>query len=102
MVRFLVMYQQPTDVDAFEQHYRDVHIPLAKGLPGLRRYAVSRNVRPVRGEAQFYLVAELEWDDMESLRRDFASPDGRATAADVETLAQWSAVQSMIYEPEDV
>ena len=102
MVRFLVMYQQPSDVEAFEQHYRDVHIPLARKLPGLRSYAVSRNVKSIRGDAQYYLVAELEWDDMESLRTDFASPEGRATAADVDTLGQWSVVQSMIYAPEEV
>ena len=36
MVRFMVLYDQPEDAEAFDRHYRVVHIPLAKKLPGLR------------------------------------------------------------------
>ena len=43
MVHFLVTYEQPADVAAFDRHYFDVHMPLAKRLPGLRRYSISRN-----------------------------------------------------------
>ena len=33
MVRFIVLWKNtPTDVDAFDRHYREVHIPLAKKL----------------------------------------------------------------------
>lgn len=39
---FLVVYAAPTDPDAFERHYQQVHIPLAKALPGLRRYTLAR------------------------------------------------------------
>jgi uncharacterized protein (TIGR02118 family) len=60
MVRFLVLYDQPRDPGAFERHYRDVHIPLAKKLPGLRRYTISRSVAPVRGGEAYYLLAELD------------------------------------------
>ena len=101
MVRFLVLYNSPPEAEAFDRHYREVHIPLAKKLPGLRRYTVSRNPAPVRGGEPYYLVAELDWDDMAALQRAFQSPEGRATAQDVSNLAS-GAVQSMIYELEDV
>ena len=29
MARFIVLYDTPSDVDAFKRHYNDVHIPLA-------------------------------------------------------------------------
>ncbi|WP_329048352.1 EthD family reductase [Amycolatopsis sp. NBC_01488] len=58
-VRFVVMYETPSDVDAFERHYDEVHIPLAKQLPGLRRYTRSRQPAPVRG-APYYLVVMLD------------------------------------------
>jgi uncharacterized protein (TIGR02118 family) len=32
------MYDTPSDVDAFERHYSDVHISLAKQYPGLRNF----------------------------------------------------------------
>jgi uncharacterized protein (TIGR02118 family) len=103
MVRFAVFYNQPHDVAAFEAHYRDVHIPLAKKLPGLRRYTLSRQVKALRGEP-YYLVAELDWDDMAALQAAFQSPDGQATAQDVtDHLDRMSpGIRSMIYELEDV
>lgn len=97
------MYDQPTDTAAFDQHYFDVHLPLAKRLPGLRRYAVSRNPVVVRGEGPYYLVAELDWDDMDTLRKDFASPLGQQTARDVDELAQLCpGIRSVILDLEDV
>jgi len=95
--RFLVIWETPRDPEAFDRHYRTIHIPLSHKLPGLRRYTISRNASPVRGELP-YLVGELEWDDMASLRAAFASPEGRATAADVTELSANAAVRSLIYE----
>jgi uncharacterized protein (TIGR02118 family) len=103
VVRFIVIWQDtPTDVDAFERHYRETHIPLANQMPGLRRYSLSRNLTSVRGDAP-YAVAELEWEDMGTMREDMQSPAGKATGEDVDFMRQWSpGVQSMIYELEDV
>ena len=39
--RFTILWSKPKDVDAFERHYREVHVPLAKKMPGLRRYTLS-------------------------------------------------------------
>jgi len=99
-VRFLVVYETPTDPAAFDEHYRQVHIPLAKKLPGLRRYTVSRDVAALRGEP-FYLVAELDWDDMDALRAAFASPEGQATARDIAELVPDGGIRSMIFELND-
>lgn len=101
--RFIVLWSEPTDKDAFDEHYWNVHIPLATKLPNLKSYTVSRNVSLVRGEAPCYIVGELEWDSIEDLRRDFQSPEGRATAEDVAKLSEWNpGVRSMIYEAEEV
>ena len=102
MVRFLVVYERPSDPEEFDLHYRRVHIPLAKKLAGLRRYTISRDAAAVRGGEPFYLVAELDWDNMDALRAAFASPEGRATARDVAELAPDGRVRSMIFELEDV
>lgn len=102
MARFIAMYTTPSDPDAFDRHYRDVHVPLANQLPGLRRYTLSRNLRAVRGEAPYYLVAELEWDDIDALQAAFKSPQGKATADDVANLTRYADTISMIYELDDV
>ncbi|HET7056309.1 MAG TPA: EthD family reductase [Thermomicrobiales bacterium] len=96
--RFLVIWDTPKDPEAFDRHYREIHIPLANRLAGLRSYTVGRNLVAVRGGDPPYIVGELEWDDIASLRAAFASPEGQATAADVNELSANASVRSMIYE----
>ncbi len=100
--RFMVLWGRPDDPAAFEQHYRKVHVPLALQMPGLRRYTLSHDITPVRGQDVYYLVAELDFDDLAALRAAFRSPQGQATAADVANLAQHAAVKSMTYQLEDM
>ncbi|WP_327141653.1 EthD family reductase [Nocardia sp. NBC_01327] len=97
LARFVVMYDLPADVEAFERHYWDVHIPLAKQLPGLRRYTVSKDARPVIGEP-YYLVGMLDWDDMAALGAAFDSEIGQQCAADVSILAGYSTIRSMVVQ----
>ena len=101
--RFLILWDTPEDPDWFERHYREVHVPLVKQLPGLRRYTFSRDMVPVRGEL-YYRIAELDFDDIAALRQAFTSPAGRAAASDTDTLASTARarVRSMIYELEDL
>jgi uncharacterized protein (TIGR02118 family) len=101
MVRFLAAYDKPDDPAAFDRHYREVHIPLAKQLPGLRRYTISRNAAPTRDREAYYLIVELDWDDMVALRLAFETPEGHATADDVANLAPKDKVRTMIFELED-
>ncbi|MER6420078.1 EthD family reductase [Streptomyces sp. NPDC001137] len=95
--RFLVLYGAPPDPAAFDRHYREVHLPLARKLPGLRRYALGREPTAVRGGEPPYLVAELEWDTMEELRAAFASAEGHACAEDSERLQELAPVRSMVF-----
>ena len=98
--RFLALYETPADPEVFDRYYREVHIPLGSRLPGLRRYTVGRDAATVRGRP-YYLVAELEWDTMDDLRAAFASPEGRAAAADAAHLAELAEVRSMIFTTDD-
>ncbi|MCU1642448.1 MAG: ethyl tert-butyl ether degradation protein EthD [Nocardia sp.] len=95
--RFVVMYDLPSDVEAFERHYWDVHIPLAKQLPGLRRYTVSRDAKPVIGEP-YYLVGMLDWDDVDALGQSFESEIGRQCATDVAILGRYATIRSMVVQ----
>ena len=73
MVRLLVLYNPPEDAVAFDKYYNEIHIPLAKQLPGLVRYTISRNLA---ANAQYYLIAELDWADMASAQAALRSPIG--------------------------
>jgi uncharacterized protein (TIGR02118 family) len=100
VVRFLVVYDEPADPAGFDRHYREVHVPLTRRLPGLQRFSMSDGTAAVGGEP-VHLVTELEWLDLDSLRAAFASPEGRAMAADVANLPT-TGVRSVIYEVDDL
>jgi uncharacterized protein (TIGR02118 family) len=95
------MYETPSDIDAFERHYNEVHIPLAKQLPGLRRYTRSHEPTPLRGEA-CYLVVMLDWDDKAALEAAFESEIGRRTAEDAANLARYATMRAMILQLDDL
>jgi uncharacterized protein (TIGR02118 family) len=84
----VVIYATPKDPAAFDDHYVNVHIPLAKQLPGLRRYDVSRGpIMQVAGGRDPYLIGTLYFDDLAAIRAAFATPIGQQCAADRRVLA---------------
>lgn len=88
MAKLYAIYQQPADPAAFDRYYRDTHVPLAKTIPGLRSYEVTRgDVMGTGGKHAVYLVATLGFDSMAAIAAAMASPQGRATAADLANFA---------------
>ena|SRR5271157_3058567 len=85
MARMVVIYKTPKDAAAFDKHYFGTHVPLAKKIPGLRKYEVSEGlVASPFGPSGFHLVATLYFDDMAAIQKAFASAEGQAAAADVQ------------------
>ncbi|WP_225850888.1 EthD family reductase [Streptomyces sp. HPF1205] len=99
--RFVALYGTPTDPERFERHYREVHIPLARRLPGLRRYTLGRDLAATGGDRPYYMVAELDWDTMDELRAAFDSPEGRACGADAGHLRELAPLHTMIFTVDD-
>jgi len=88
MARMVVVYRTPKDPQAFDRHYFEVHVPLAKKLPGLRQYSVSRGpIATPAGGPPFHMVATLHFDSLAAIRAAFATPEGQACAADRRRLA---------------
>lgn len=87
MTYLLVQYGVPVDPAAFDKYYRERHIPLAKTLPGLREYTISDGrVEGLAGSAA-YLVALLQFDSRAAVEAALVSPEGKATAGDLENFA---------------
>ena len=104
MARMLVIYRTPKDVEAFNRHYFETHIPLAKKLPGLRKYEISfGTVNVIAGPTDIYLIGILHFDDVDAMNKAFASPEGRAAAEDRQNYApDGTGVQILLFEDRDV
>jgi len=102
MAKALVLYKTPTDPAAFDKYYTTIHIPLAKQIPGLKRYDVSTGVvRAPTGPSGVHLVAELSFDSFDALAAGMASPQGQAAAADLPNFAT-GGVDIYLYDSKEV
>ncbi len=101
-VRLRVLWGTPEDPQEFDRHYREVHVPLARQLPGLRAYTLSRTTGEIAERDGSYLIAELDFDDRAALNAAIGSPAGEAATADGVLLSAGASVQSMVYELESV
>jgi uncharacterized protein (TIGR02118 family) len=92
MASLVVLYKTPKDAAAFDKYYAETHIPIAKKIPGLKRYEVSRGpVASPGGATGVHLVATLTFDSMAAIESAFASAEGQAAAADVPIFATGGA-----------
>ena len=92
MAQVVVTYKTPKDTAAFDKYYAETHIPLAKKMPGLRKYQVSKGpVATPAGPSGVHLIAILTFDDLAAIGAAFGSAEGRATAADVPKFASGGA-----------
>jgi len=87
MVKLVALYKKPADVSAFETHYKEVHAPLAKKMPGLKRLEICHFTGAPGGESKFYMMAELYFDTKEAMMSALGSLEGKAAAKDVMSFA---------------
>ena len=87
MVKLVALFTHPADKEAFDRHYAEVHTPLVRQYPGLRRLEVARVTGSPRGESPYYLITEMYWDNAEAMNASFSSPEGKAVARDARAFA---------------
>ena len=92
MALMLVLYKNPKNTEAFDKHYSSVHIPLAKKIPGLKKYDISKGpVGTPAGAGGVYLVAMLYFDSLDAIKAGLATPEGKAAAGDLANFADGGA-----------
>ena len=92
MAKVLVMYKKPKSAEAFDKHYASVHIPLARKIPGLTGYDISRGpVATPAGASDVHLVATLHFDSMDAIKAGLGSAEGKAAAGDLANFADGGA-----------
>jgi uncharacterized protein (TIGR02118 family) len=104
MLKFIVMLYKRPDMteEEFLRYYRETHGPMAVRLPGIRRYAQNYVVKdPKRKHPGWSAVAELYFDDWESMEIAWAAPEGVAATNDLEAFADltrtaWSVVEEVL------
>lgn len=88
MVKLIAFYKQPKDKEAFDEHYYNVHVPITEKIPGLQKMKITKgNGSPMGGEAKYFLICEMYYENMEALNAGLRSAEGKASGKDVMSFA---------------
>ncbi len=88
MVKLTALYKKPANVDAFEQHYATVHVPLVEKIPGVRKTEWTRFLAAPGGAAPYYMMYEMYFDDMPAYQAAMKSPENLAAGQDLLSFAK--------------
>ena len=81
-VKIVVLYPRPTDEEAFEEAYRNEHIPMAeKKFKGMSRLVLTKVQSSPQGSVNAYRIAEVHFTSMEDLNKCLESKDGQEVVA---------------------
>ena len=102
MFKLIVLLKKKDDIteEEFTKHWLNIHVPLAKTLPGVRRYVANIVKKPPNREPDFHGVVELWFDDVESMKKAFASPMGQITQQDSHKFT--SSVSTLFVEEREL
>lgn len=83
MIKMLVMYAVPDDKDAFLDYYRNTHLPLVRKIPGVARARYSVSPATLQGDAEYFCIFEIEYENAEQMERARGSEEQQRVSADV-------------------
>jgi len=88
MFKLIILLKKKTDLtdEQFATYWLETHAPLAKKMPGLRRYVVNVVMPPPNREPDYSGVVELWFDSVDAMKKAFSSPEGQTTQKDTETF----------------
>ena len=98
MVRFVALWSKPQDVEGFERHYREVHLPITIRWPGVRSSTVTRFAGPPSGgdpayHLMFVAVLDSDADLAAMMKSEAVAESGRDTR---EMIKRYGAKVTML------
>ncbi|MBT0669857.1 EthD family reductase [Novosphingobium profundi] len=83
-----VIYDHPTDPQAFEAYYADTHMPIAERIPDVERLVLLKALPGADGApAPWYRTAQIFFADAARMEAAMASPEAQAAVADLANFA---------------
>ncbi|HEY0147047.1 MAG: EthD family reductase [Methylovirgula sp.] len=83
MSKLIVLYKKPADPAHFDKHFREVHVPLVKKMPGLRATSFGPASTLDGGEGAFFWIFIGTFDSLKAIHEALASPEGQKVVADI-------------------
>jgi uncharacterized protein (TIGR02118 family) len=100
VVKFMVMYPRPQDIEAFEKLYQEEHVPMAvEKILGKTKFVATKVVATPDGTPPpFYRIAEVYFPSLEALQACAQSDDGKETIAHAVKISSGGAPIFLVAE----
>jgi uncharacterized protein (TIGR02118 family) len=106
MTTLLAFYRRPDGgaeaLATFERRYRDEHLPLVAGTPGLRETRVRRVSEALGAETDLVLVTTMSFDDRAALDEGLRSDAMRAAGRILREIAPGLATLIVLEDAPDL
>ncbi|HWO97296.1 MAG TPA: EthD family reductase [Bacillus sp. (in: firmicutes)] len=86
MTKLMIMYPTPFNLEKFDELYFKEHVPLAQQVKGVKHTFMHKVVQNLNPNEPFYLIVELEFEDLEQLHHVISTPEWEKVSADAERL----------------
>ena len=92
MYTLTAIFGAPENKEAFDKHYVEIHTPIVKSFPGIRRIEVTRVAKMLTPPTDTllkapHLVCTMYFDDKASMLAALNSEQGMASGADARSFA---------------
>lgn len=88
MIKLTVIFGHPTDAAAFEDYYKNTHLPIASKMTGFDKVEFTKFMSaPDGSKPAHYRMAEFWFSNPEALQATMSSHEGMVTAADIANFA---------------
>jgi uncharacterized protein (TIGR02118 family) len=82
MVKFMILFRKPTDLDAFERRYNEF-LALIERMPDIERRQVISILGSPLGEARYYRILEIYFSDTPRMEASLRSKAGQEAGGDL-------------------
>jgi uncharacterized protein (TIGR02118 family) len=101
MVKLVVAYRHPTDVEEFERRYKHEHVAMARSIPHMSRIEFGKVGGMMDGsKAPYHRIAELYFANPAAMGQGASSPEGQAAVKHAADIAS-GGLDAMVVEVEE-
>jgi uncharacterized protein (TIGR02118 family) len=100
MVKFMITFSTPANVELFEKAYNDL-LALVERMPNIERRQVVNVLGSPLGEAPYYRILEIYFAGIEQMEDSLRSPAGQETGGELGkcfSAGKYSAFYAEVYE----
>lgn len=104
MYKLVLLFRKREDMthEEFVRYWREVHIPLVKKVPNIRRYVISPVCGAPLGEPDFDGMAELWFEDEQTALAALATPETAATGRDARNFVMKGSMRRFFSVEEEI